>query len=201
MPSADTELFSFFSCVSVAGRLRGGRGGADLRPAHAPVLAHSAILGEHCGHPVGKRFDNFGENEARGPRGVARILPLEEQPQNEKVEMDGWMAWGLGIMGKEGGMGGACRGTKTVGFDFVEKKNMNSRLHSTKDTDTKHTGQSARGTSSTTTRPWASSCRPSSSSSSARSSASARALRRSIPAATRSCSAQPGPSKRPSRRC
>eukprot|EP00215_Chloropicon_roscoffensis_P009722 CAMPEP_0196644660 /NCGR_PEP_ID=MMETSP1085-20130531/7489_1 /TAXON_ID=41879 ORGANISM="Pycnococcus sp, Strain CCMP1998" /NCGR_SAMPLE_ID=MMETSP1085 /ASSEMBLY_ACC=CAM_ASM_000807 /LENGTH=102 /DNA_ID=CAMNT_0041974221 /DNA_START=42 /DNA_END=346 /DNA_ORIENTATION=- len=34
-----------------------------------------------------KRFDNFGENEARGPRGVARILPLEEQPQNEKVEM------------------------------------------------------------------------------------------------------------------
>ena len=101
LPCADTELFSFFlSCVSVAGRLRGGRGGADLRPAHAPVLAHSAILGEHCGHPVGKRFDNFGENEARGPRGVARVLPLEEQPQNEKVEM------GFGNNGEIGGDGG-----------------------------------------------------------------------------------------------
>ena len=99
-PLTPNFSLSFFSCVSVAGRLRGGRGGADLRPAHAPVLAHSAILGEHCGHPVGKRFDNFGENEARGPRGVARILPLEEQPQNEKVEM------GFGNNGEIGGDGG-----------------------------------------------------------------------------------------------
>ena len=97
LPSADTLILSF---VSAVGRLRGGRGGADLRPAHAPVLAHSAILGEHCGHPVGERFDNFGENEARGPRGVARVLPLEEQSQNEKVE---WMD-GMGF-GNNGGLG------------------------------------------------------------------------------------------------
>ena len=35
---------------------------------------------------------------------MARILPLEEQPQNEKVEMDGWMH-GVWEYGEIGGMG------------------------------------------------------------------------------------------------